>query len=75
VAGAVPPSVARRTDAVKVRSYDDISLELSDGRTVAWGSGEKGAEKARTLTALMKAAPDARHFDVSVPTAPASSGS
>ncbi len=75
VVGAVPPSVARRTDAVKVRSYDDISLELSDGRTVAWGSGEKGAEKARTLTALMKAAPDARHFDVSVPTAPASSGS
>ncbi|EPD57614.1 MULTISPECIES: cell division protein FtsQ/DivIB [Streptomyces] len=75
VAGAIPASVAHSTEAVKVRSYDDISLELSDGRTVDWGSGEKGAAKARTLTALMKAAPDARHFDVSVPTAPASSGS
>ncbi|MFJ9538064.1 cell division protein FtsQ/DivIB [Streptomyces sp. NPDC101225] len=75
VAGAVPAAVARRTEAVKVRSFDDISLELSDGRTVAWGSGEKGSAKARTLTALMKAAPRARHFDVSVPTAPASSGS
>ncbi|WP_405873701.1 cell division protein FtsQ [Streptomyces sp. NBC_00005] len=75
VAGAIPAAVARDTQAVKVRSYDDISLELGDGRTVSWGSGEQGAAKARTLTALMKAAPDARHFDVSVPTAPASSGS
>jgi len=75
VAGALPAAVAHRTRTVKVRSYDDISLKLADGRTVAWGSGEKGAAKARTLTALMKAAPDARHFDVSVPTAPASSGS
>ncbi|WP_217237243.1 FtsQ-type POTRA domain-containing protein [Streptomyces sp. AC555_RSS877] len=75
VARAVPAAVAHRTQAVKVRSYDDISLELSDGRTVAWGSSEKGAAKARTLTALMKASPDARYFDVSVPTAPASSGS
>ncbi|MFF4254669.1 cell division protein FtsQ/DivIB [Streptomyces sp. NPDC001663] len=75
VAGAVPDAVARDTRTVKVRSYDDISLELGDGRTVLWGSGERGALKARTLTALMKAAPDARYFDVSVPTAPASSGS
>ncbi|MEU6251784.1 FtsQ-type POTRA domain-containing protein [Streptomyces sp. NPDC047043] len=75
VARAVPAAVARDTRTVKVRSYDDISLELGDGRTVLWGSGERGALKARTLTALMKAAPDARYFDVSVPTAPASSGS
>ncbi|AZQ34150.1 FtsQ-type POTRA domain-containing protein [Streptomyces cyaneochromogenes] len=75
VARAIPAAVARSTEVVKVRSYDDISLELGDGRTVAWGSGEKGAAKARTLTALMKASPDARYFDVSVPTAPVSAGS
>lgn len=75
VAGDLPPAVARDTRALRVRSYDDVSLELSGGRTVAWGSGEKGDTKATTLTALMKAAPKARHFDVSVPTAPASSGS
>ncbi len=75
VADAVPAAVARETATVEVRSYDDILLLLSGGRTVAWGSSERGALKARTLTALMKAAPDARHFDVSVPTAPASSGS
>ncbi|WP_327314438.1 cell division protein FtsQ/DivIB [Streptomyces sp. NBC_01235] len=74
-AGSLPAAVARDTRLVKVRSYDDISLELSDGRTVAWGSSEKGAAKSRALTALMKAAPTARHFDVSAPTAPASSGS
>ncbi|MFD0314385.1 cell division protein FtsQ/DivIB [Streptomyces flavalbus] len=72
---ALPAGVARDTRTVKVRSYDAISLELDGGRTVAWGSSEKGAAKARALTALMKAAPGARHFDVSVPTAPASSGS
>ncbi|MFG2499415.1 cell division protein FtsQ/DivIB [Streptomyces sp. NPDC048441] len=75
VAGALPDAVARDTRTVKVRSYDSISLELSGGRTVAWGSSEKGRTKASTLTALMKAAPKARHFDVSVPTAPASSAS
>ncbi|CCK30738.1 Cell division protein [Streptomyces davaonensis JCM 4913] len=75
VADAVPAAVARDTRTVKVRSYDDISLELADGRTVDWGSSEKGAAKARTLAALMKASPGARHFDVSVPTAPASAGS
>ncbi|MFD8236095.1 cell division protein FtsQ/DivIB [Streptomyces sp. NPDC059696] len=75
VARMVPAAVARETRTVKVRSYDAISLELRDGRTVAWGSSEKGAAKARTLIALMKATPDAGYFDVSVPTAPASSGS
>ncbi|MQY33091.1 Cell division protein FtsQ [Streptomyces sp. RB17] len=75
VAGELPAAVAGDTRTVQVRSYDDISLELADGRTVAWGSGENGPAKARALTALMKAAPRVRHFDVSVPTAPASSGS
>ncbi|MFE0452662.1 cell division protein FtsQ/DivIB [Streptomyces sp. NPDC058914] len=75
VAGDLPAAVARDTRTVKVRSFDDISLELSGGREVVWGSAEEGAAKARTITALMKASPDAGHFDVSVPTAPASSGS
>ncbi|ATL27081.1 cell division protein FtsQ/DivIB [Streptomyces formicae] len=75
VAGDLPEAVAKDTRNVKVRSYDSISLELSGGRDVAWGSGEKGRAKASALLALMKTTPKARHFDVSVPTAPASSGS
>lgn len=75
VAGDLPAAVAAQTQVVKVRTYDDITLELSGGRTVQWGSGENGRAKARALKALMKAAPRAGHFDVSVPTAPASSAS
>ncbi|CAM5742966.1 hypothetical protein SALBM311S_12422 [Streptomyces alboniger] len=38
VADALPAAVARDTPTVKVLSYDDISLDLGGGRTVAWGS-------------------------------------
>ncbi|MFJ6795762.1 cell division protein FtsQ/DivIB [Streptomyces sp. NPDC091268] len=75
VAGDLPPAVAKETVQVKVRSYDAVLLELSGGRTVVWGSGEQGEAKGRALTALLKAAPKADHFDVSVPTAPSVSGS
>ncbi|NLU67627.1 FtsQ-type POTRA domain-containing protein [Streptomyces sp. HNM0574] len=75
VAQSLPASVARDTRAIRVRSFDSVRLELSGGRTVLWGSGERGAAKAKSLTALMKAAKGSDHFDVSVPSAPAASGS
>ncbi|MFC8277441.1 cell division protein FtsQ/DivIB [Streptomyces sp. NPDC057271] len=75
VTGELPGKIARDTRVVEITSYDSITLELSGGRTVFWGSGEEGAVKARVLTALMKATPKAGHFDVSAPTAPATSGS
>ncbi|MFD3721234.1 cell division protein FtsQ/DivIB [Streptomyces sp. NPDC058674] len=75
VAGALPGPVSKETLQVKVGSYDSVVLELSRGRTVTWGSGEQSDAKGRALTALLKAAPKADHFDVSVPTAPAVSGS
>ncbi|MYZ40588.1 FtsQ-type POTRA domain-containing protein [Streptomyces sp. MnatMP-M17] len=71
----LPRKVAADTRKVRVRSYDSISLELTGGRTVMWGSAEDGTAKARALAALMKAAPKAAYFDVSAPTAPAASGS
>ncbi|MFI8361240.1 cell division protein FtsQ/DivIB [Streptomyces sp. NPDC085612] len=75
VAGALPEPVAKQTVQVTVGSYDSIVLELARGRTVRWGSGEQSDAKGRALTALLKAAPKAGHFDVSVPTAPAAAGS
>ncbi|MEU8776037.1 FtsQ-type POTRA domain-containing protein [Streptomyces sp. NPDC048606] len=75
IAGALPAAVAKETLQVKVRSYDSVVLELTKGRTVVWGSGELGEAKGRALTALLKAAPKGERFDVSVPTAPAVSGS
>ncbi|GLX36595.1 cell division protein FtsQ [Streptomyces roseochromogenus] len=75
IAGSLPAAIAKETLQVKVRSYDSVLLQLTKGRTVVWGSGELGEAKGRALTALLKAAPKADHFDVSVPTAPAVSGS
>ncbi|MEU3468096.1 FtsQ-type POTRA domain-containing protein [Streptomyces sp. NPDC006687] len=75
IAGGLPRAVAKETLQVKVRSFDAVVLELTKGRTVVWGSGELGEAKGRALSALLKAAPRADHFDVSVPTAPAVSGS
>ncbi|MFI9587234.1 cell division protein FtsQ/DivIB [Streptomyces sp. NPDC052236] len=75
VRGELPGKVVADTRAITVRSYDFISLELSRDRTVVWGSAEEGEAKARALMALMKAEPQARHFDVSAPTAPAASAS
>ncbi|TQK43921.1 cell division protein FtsQ [Streptomyces sp. SLBN-118] len=73
--GDLPGKVATDARVVTVRSYDYITLKLSRDRTVVWGNAERGEAKSRALAALMKAAPKARHFDVSAPTAPAASGS
>ncbi|MFD0152343.1 cell division protein FtsQ/DivIB [Streptomyces sp. NPDC127132] len=75
VRGELPEEIARNTRVVRVTSYDSVTLELTKGRTVFWGSAEHGPVKSRVLAALMKASPKAGHFDVSAPTAPASSGS
>ncbi|WP_323384029.1 cell division protein FtsQ/DivIB [Streptomyces calidiresistens] len=71
VAAALPGAVAGETAAIRVRSYDSITLELSDGRTVLWGSAEHPEAKSTALAALMAAVPEAERFDVSVPGAPA----
>ncbi|MFF5702710.1 cell division protein FtsQ/DivIB [Streptomyces sp. NPDC012794] len=75
IAGSLPRPIAEETLQVTVRSYDSVVLRLTKGRTVVWGSGELGEAKGKALTALLKASPKADHFDVSVPTAPAVSGS
>ncbi|MFG3493652.1 cell division protein FtsQ/DivIB [Streptomyces sp. NPDC047928] len=75
VAAGLPPAVADDLLVVHVGSYDSVTLRLKRGRTVFWGSGEDGEAKGRALTALMKAAPKAGHFDVSAPSAPASTPS
>jgi cell division protein FtsQ len=75
VAEDLPDAVRRQALVIRVRSYDGIAIRLTGGRTVVWGSAENGEEKAVALTALMKAAKGADHFDVSAPTSPAASSS
>jgi cell division protein FtsQ len=73
VVSAMPPSLARRVDHVEVRTVDQITLVLRDGRSVHWGSAEDSEEKARVLEALLRQRP-AKAYDVSVPGRPTSSG-
>lgn len=74
VVTALPEKVRADARTVRVGSYDAVTVELTGGRTVRWGSPERGAAKAKALSAVMKAAKDATHFDVTAPTAPAVSG-
>jgi cell division protein FtsQ len=75
VGADLPESVQKQTQAIQVESFDGISLELSGGRRVVWGSPQDGAQKAAALLALMKGAAGAKYFDVSAPTSPAVPGS
>jgi cell division protein FtsQ len=75
VAADLPEAVRKGARAIRVRSYDGITVELTGGREVMWGGPGQGARKAAVLTALMKARPGAVRYDVSAPTAPAASGS
>ncbi|WP_052851822.1 cell division protein FtsQ/DivIB [Streptomyces avicenniae] len=68
----LPGEVREELRLVRATSYDAITLELSGERTVRWGSAEQPAEKASALAAVLEAAPDAAHFDVSAPSVPAS---
>jgi cell division protein FtsQ len=46
-----------------------ITLDLASGATVDWGGGDQPQAKAQALVALLRQ--PARHYDVSVPSAPA----
>jgi cell division protein FtsQ len=72
VVAALPSDLAAKADHVEVRTVDEISLVLRDGRTVEWGSSEQSEEKARVLTDLL--GQPARKYDVSVPGQPTTSG-
>lgn len=68
VVGSLPDDLASRVDHVEVRTVDQISLALRDGRTVVWGSADASAEKAEVLAALLPHR--ASVYDVSVPGQP-----
>jgi cell division protein FtsQ len=72
VVAALPVGLTRITDHVAVKTVDQITLDLTDGRTVVWGSSAESAEKAEVLQALLKH--DAKTYDVSVPGQPTTAG-
>lgn len=73
VVAALPGDLAAQIDHVDVRTVDEISLELRDGREVVWGSAAQPALKAKVLAGLLSAV-QAQKYDVSVPGQPSTSG-
>lgn len=69
VVAALPDELAGTVDHVEVRTVDQVSLALRDGRTVRWGSAADSERKAEVLAELI-AAQRAPVYDVSVPGQP-----
>jgi cell division protein FtsQ len=65
VLGELPASLRSSVTSVTVPSPDQVTLSLSSGVTVLWGSADDAAAKARELAILMRT--HARSYDVSSP--------
>jgi cell division protein FtsQ len=65
---ALPTDVLGRVDHVNVESIDRISLVLSGGATVVWGSSDESADKAAVLEVLLQQ--PAKVYDVTAPGRP-----
>jgi cell division protein FtsQ len=61
----LPPALAGRVTSVTVPTPDAVTLHLTGGVTVDWGSPGLAAQKARVLAILMRT--HARSYDVSAP--------
>lgn len=68
VVEALPSDILGRVEYVDVGSIDKISLHLSGGAVVNWGSGDESDDKAAVLTVLLER--PARVYDVTAPGRP-----
>jgi cell division protein FtsQ len=69
---ALPGNVRGQVTGVAARTADDVTLTLTDGRSVLWGSADQTERKARVLGALVDqikngALDPAQTLDVSTP--------
>jgi cell division protein FtsQ len=65
---ALRPEVAAQVSRIAAPSVASITLTLTDGRTVVWGTTERTGEKAEKLAALLTQ--PGRVYDVSSPDLP-----
>ena len=68
VLDALPAAVSGQVRQVRAAGPEDVQVQLSRGRTVEWGSTERGARKAAVLAVLLTR--KASVYDVSAPDAP-----
>ncbi|QNI07481.1 cell division protein FtsQ/DivIB [Mycobacterium kubicae] len=68
VLAALPPEVSGQVGRIAAPSVSSITLTLSDGRLVIWGTTDRAKEKAEKLAALLTQ--PGRTYDVSSPDLP-----
>jgi cell division protein FtsQ len=68
VVSALPSDIAIRVHLIEVVTPDDITLDVSGGVTVLWGSAADSDNKAKVLRVLLKK--HVTQIDVSVPGRP-----
>ena len=71
VLAATPPALRPQVLEVRAGGPEQVTLLLTKGRTVVWGSPDRGARKATVLAALLTRR--ATVYDVSAPDAPTTS--
>lgn len=64
------PTLQRRIDKVRADDPLQVTVVLTNGAEVTWGSAVGSDLKARTLELLLRANPHASAYDVSAPTTP-----
>lgn len=72
VVRALPAGIRKNLHEVHAKTADDVTLSLSGGARVVWGSAERSADKAAVLTALMVSHPagSVDEYDVTSPDSP-----
>ncbi len=65
VLAALPHDVLARVDRIDVPGPEEVTLALSGGKTVVWGSARDSVRKAAVLGAVLKQ--DGKVYDVSTP--------
>lgn len=68
VVASLPPGLRRQVDHVEATGPDSISLRLTKGRTVVWGSADRSDLKAKVAAAIIGAKGSV--YDVSSPEHP-----
>lgn len=67
VVRSLPADVRSALTGVAATTADDVTLTLSTGLTVVWGSAEESGLKALALSAAMVGSPNATSIDVTSP--------
>ena len=71
---ALPPKLLKQVDTVTAQTSDDVTLTLTGGQSVVWGSVDQSALKAKVLAAVIAVGGATTKYDVSAPNHPVLGG-